>query len=78
MAALGMLRGSAKAPVLPQDSCAVLAMALCPSLLAGPAGSPGAGQWIFVQAGRLQANLGLNFPAEHIGICGVCDFWFGC
>lgn len=27
---------------------------------------------------RLGANFVLNFPAEHIGIFGVCDFWFGC
>lgn len=31
-----------------------------------------------MEACRLWSNSVLNFPIEHIGIFGVCDFWFGC
>lgn len=84
--ALGMFWGSPKAPVFPRRAAGtVLGRVPVPpsppgslSSSAGPAASPGAGQWIFVQARRLGANFGLNFPVEHIGIRGVCDSWFGC
>lgn len=31
-----------------------------------------------MEACRLWSNFVLNFPVEHTGIFGVCDFWFGC
>lgn len=64
--------GSVPVPVSPPGR---LSSSLGPACLAG---SPGGGQWIFVQARRLWANSGLNFPVGHVGICGVGDFGFGC